>query len=110
MAEIVSMPKLGFDMAEGVELRLRLFANNTGKTILTATTPLFAQAPANKAFQRGDVIPASYPVLLPDTLPAGEYWLETCLKIAVNGQIVKGVRVGTSERIECLKFPVTVEF
>ncbi len=104
------LQKPEFNMAEGVELELRLFANTPQETILTATKPLFAQTPTGEAFQRGDVIPASYPVSLPDTLPAGEYWLETCLKITINGQIVKGVVVDTSERIECLKFPVTVEF
>jgi hypothetical protein len=45
---------------------------------------------------------------LPATLPPGQYSLDVCLTVAASGQPVVGARADTSEPVECLPLPVTL--
>jgi len=100
-------PDLG--LAGAFELVLKLSTQGATEPVLISTQPVFPNLTTTGTLKRGEVVPIQYPVSVPTALPAGNFLLDICLTMSANGQPVAGTVSSTSEPVECLSLPVTIE-
>ncbi|MFN8457458.1 MAG: hypothetical protein U0401_22830 [Anaerolineae bacterium] len=97
-----------FGLAKAIQVLLRLSSPNQDEPLLTVTQPMLPPTATNRAWARGSVIAAPYPVSLPPVVELGQYTLDLCLAIAGQNQILPGTVSGTNKPVECLTLSVNV--